>query len=173
MKITGLGVYKGTTYEVELDYERKIYLHADIITDFGLSSGMELDRVQLKKIIYASNFRRAYQRALYLLDYRDYTSAQMREKLLGNYRNEALCDAVIRRLEEHRIIDDERYAEKAARHFVEVKRFGFYRALSRRFPYSIYYDIEDGEARVRQALPADAGGDGVPLRRRELDQVRA
>ena len=28
------------------------------------------------------------------------------------------------------------------------KRFSFYRALSRRFPYSIYYDIEDGEARV-------------------------
>ena len=28
-------------------------------------------------------------------------------------------------------------------------------------------------ARVRQVLPADAGGDGVPLRRRELDQVRA
>ena len=28
------------------------------------------------------------------------------------------------------------------------KHFGFYRALSRRFPYSIYCDIEDGEARI-------------------------
>ncbi|MBR2284740.1 MAG: RecX family transcriptional regulator [Ruminococcus sp.] len=128
MRITGLGVYKGTTFEVELDYDRKIYLHADIIADFGLTAGMELDRVQLRKIIYASNFRRAYQRALYLLDYKDYTSHQMREKLIGTYKNEALCDAVIEKLEEHRIIDDERYAERAARRLVEVKRFGYYRA---------------------------------------------
>ena len=32
------------------------------------------------------------------------------------------------------------------------KCFGFYRALSRRFPYSIYYDIEDDEARVHGVL---------------------
>ena len=35
---------------------------------------------------------------------------------------------------------------------IHNKRFGFYRALSRRFPYSIYYDIEDGEARVYGVL---------------------
>ena len=35
---------------------------------------------------------------------------------------------------------------------IHNKRFGFYRALSRRFPYSIYYDIEDGDARVYGVL---------------------
>ena len=35
---------------------------------------------------------------------------------------------------------------------IHNKRFGFYRALSRRFPYSISYDIEDGEARVYGVL---------------------
>jgi len=35
---------------------------------------------------------------------------------------------------------------------IHNKRFGFYRALSRRFPYSIYCDIEDGEARVYGVL---------------------
>ena len=35
---------------------------------------------------------------------------------------------------------------------IHNKRFGFHRALSRRFPYSIYYDIEDGEARVYGVL---------------------
>ena len=35
---------------------------------------------------------------------------------------------------------------------IHNKRFGFYRALSRRFPYSIYYDIEDDEARVYGVL---------------------
>ena len=35
---------------------------------------------------------------------------------------------------------------------IHNKRFGLCRALSRRFPYSIYYDIEDGEARVYGVL---------------------
>ena len=35
---------------------------------------------------------------------------------------------------------------------IHNKRFGFHRALSRRFPYSIYYDIENGEARVYGVL---------------------
>ena len=35
---------------------------------------------------------------------------------------------------------------------IHNKRFGLHRALSRRFPYSIYYDIEDGEARVYGVL---------------------
>ena len=35
---------------------------------------------------------------------------------------------------------------------IHNKRFGFHRALSRRFPYSLYYDIEDGEARVYGVL---------------------
>ena len=74
MEITSLKKYKGTTYEVELDCERKLYLHIDIIADYGLKSGMQLERDELKKIIYASNFRRAYQYALYCLDYRDYSA---------------------------------------------------------------------------------------------------
>jgi len=71
MKITSLRKYKGTTYETVLDGVRKIYLHIDIITDYALSEGMEIDRETLRKVIYASNFRRAYQYALYRLDYRD------------------------------------------------------------------------------------------------------
>ena len=115
MKITNVSRYKGTTYEVEIDGSRKIYLHIDIITDFSVRTGMELERDELRKIIYASNFRRAYQRALFLLDYRDYSAKEMTEKLVGTYKNEALCAAVLEKLKENRFIDDERYAEKLAR----------------------------------------------------------
>ncbi len=124
MKITSVTRYKGSTYEAELDDGRKLYLHADIITDFGIHAGMETDRETLRKIIYASNFRRAYQRALYLLDYRDYTYSEMYKKLVENYKSEALCTAVMKRLTEHGFIDDVRYAERMARKLVEIKRFG-------------------------------------------------
>ena len=124
MKITSVSKYKGSTYEAELDDGRKLYLHADIITDFGIHAGMETDRDTLKKIVYASNFRRAYQRALYLLDYRDYTYSEMFKKLVENYKSEALCTAVMKRLTEHGFINDERYAERMARKLVH---FGYRR----------------------------------------------
>ncbi len=128
MKITSVKVYKGTTYEVETDDEKKFYLHIDIIADFGICEGMEIDRPELRKIIYASNFRRAYQYALYCLDYRDYSSAEMNQKLIKTYKNENLCCAVVQKLEESGIINDERYAEKLAHRYVEGRKYGFRRA---------------------------------------------
>ena len=127
MKIISVTRYKGSTYEAELDDGRRLYLHADIIADFGIRAGMETDRETLRKMIYASNFRRAYQRALYLLDYRDYTYSEMHGKLVENYKNGPLCTAVMKRLTEHGFIDDVRYAERMARKLVEIKRFGYRR----------------------------------------------
>ena len=129
MKITSVAKYKGTTYEVVIDDERKIYLHADIIADYSVFPNTEIDSAALRKIIWASNFRRAYQRALYLLDYRDYTYAEMHKKLIGTYKSEKLCGEVMKKLTENGFINDKRYAERAARKFVEVKRFGYRRAL--------------------------------------------
>ena len=128
MKVTNVSRYKGTTYEVEIDDNRKLYLHIDIITDFSVRTGMELERDELRKIVYASNFRRAYQRALFLLDYRDYSAKEMTEKLVKTYKSEALCGAVLNKLKENGFIDDERYAEKLARKLVEIKKYGFRRA---------------------------------------------
>lgn len=128
MKITSVKIYKGTTYEVEIDNQKKFYLHSDIIADFGVCVGMELDRSELHKIIYASNFRRAYQYALYCLDYRDYSVSEMQNKLIKTYKNEKLCQAVVKKLADCGIISDERYAEKLARRYVEGRRYGLKRA---------------------------------------------
>lgn len=128
MKISSIKQYKGTTYEVELDESRKIYLHADIIADFALYTDMELERNELRKIIYASNFRRAFQYALHLLDYRDYSFREMYGKLEKTYKNEELCLEVMKKLVKIGVINDKRYAEKLARRLVESKRYGFYRA---------------------------------------------
>ena len=128
MEITSLAHYKGKTFEVGFDNERKLYLHIDIITDFGVSKGMEIERAELKKIVYASNFRRAYEYALYRLDYRDYSAQEIYEKLLETYKNETLCLEVVKKLARAGIINDERYAEKLARKLVESKKYGFRRA---------------------------------------------
>lgn len=128
MLITSVKKYKGMTYEVGLDDERKIYLHADIIADYGVRTGAELDRTELRKIIYASNFRRAYQYALYRLDYRDYSAKEMKKKLVETYKNEALCEAVIKKLEGNNFINDERLSARLAEKYVMTKKFGLRRA---------------------------------------------
>lgn len=128
MEITSLKQYKGTIVEAELDGERKLYLHIDIITDFGLAKGMRLERTELKKIIYASNFRRAYQYALYCLDYRDYSAEEIFGKLVKTYKSEKLCLDVVKKLARAGIINDRRYAEKLAGKLVCSKKYGYYRA---------------------------------------------
>lgn len=128
MKVLSVNQYKGTTFEVTLDTGKIIYLHIDIITDYGLSAGMELDTAQLRQIIYASNFRRAYQYALYCFDRRDYSAEEIFRKLKEKYKNENLCLEVVKKLARAGILDDERYAERLARKYVEVKKFGSYRA---------------------------------------------
>ncbi len=128
MKITQIKQYKGKTYEVEIDSERRLYLHIDIIADFGLRTDMELERAELKKIVYASNFRRAYEYSLYCLDYRDYSAEELYNKLMKTYKNEKLCLDVIKKLARAGIIDDRRYAEKLARKLVESRKYGYRRS---------------------------------------------
>lgn len=128
MEITSIKQYKGKTYEVELDSQKKLYLHIDIIVDFGLSVGMRIEKNELKKIVYASNFHRAYQYALYCLDYRDYSAEDMYQKIMKTYKSEKLCLSVIRKLAGAGLIDDRRYAERLAGKLVESKKYGYRRA---------------------------------------------
>lgn len=128
MTVTSVKQYKGSTYEVDIDGERRFYLHADIIADFAVHTGMELDRTELRKIIYASNFRRAFQYALHLLDYRDYSYSEMLKKLVVTYKSEALCTEVMKKLVRIGVIDDCRLAEKYARRLCEGKHYGLRRA---------------------------------------------
>jgi len=153
MKVTNVSRYKGTTYEVEIDESRKLYLHIDIITDFSVRTGMELERDELRKIVYASNFRRAYQRALFLLDYRDYSAKEMTEKLVKTYKSEALCGAVLKKLQDNGFIDDERYAERMARKLVESRKFGYRRAKREIMQKGIdQFTAEDALAEYEEAF---------------------
>ncbi|MDE7365124.1 MAG: RecX family transcriptional regulator [Ruminococcus sp.] len=143
MEITGLKQYKGKTYEVELDSERILYLHIDIIVDFGLVKGMQIERDEMKKIIYASNFRRAYEYSLYCLDYRDYSAEELYQKILQKYKSEKLCLDVIKKLARANIINDRRYAEKLAVKLVESRKYGYRRAKREIIQKGITEDIAE------------------------------
>lgn len=128
MTVSSVKKYKGLSYEVIFDDERQIYLHIDIISDYGIRPGAVFDEKELEEIIYASNKRRAFQYALYLLDYRDYSYREMYNKLEKTYQNEDMCFEVMDKLVSIGCINDKRYAAMLAKKYAEVKRFGPYRA---------------------------------------------
>lgn len=143
MEITSIKKYKGSSYEVTVDDERKIYLHIDIIHDFHINIGSELDDEQLEEIIYSSNRRKAYQYSLYLLDYRDYSYRELFKKLLGIYKNEDLCFEVMDKLVKGGMINDRRYAENLARKYIEVKKFGINRAKREMYNKGIMGEVAE------------------------------
>ena len=75
----------------------------------------------------ATELETAKKRAMYLLGGRDYSRKELLDKLLKNYSRET-CEEAVRQMEEYGYLDDRRYADKLARKFVEVRKYGKSRA---------------------------------------------
>ena len=74
-----------------------------------------------------SELETAKKRAMYLLGARDYSRKELLEKLLKNYSRET-CETAVEQMAEYGYLDDRRYAEKLAKKYVEVRRYGKSRA---------------------------------------------
>lgn len=114
-------------YEVTTDaavYE----IDGSLLREYHLAVGMDADEEILQELHDRSRERRAYQRACYLLDERDYSYMMLYRKLMQTYREKELCIKICDRLAHAGLIDDRRYAEKCAEYLVERKKYGIYRA---------------------------------------------
>lgn len=127
MLITDIGIYKGETVYVELDGNEKIFLHQSIAYEYNLKKDMNIPQSALDEVINENLFRKAKERALYLLDNREYGFAELYKKLENNY-DEEICLRVCRRLAELGLINDRRYAARLAEHYCCTKKYGYYRA---------------------------------------------
>lgn len=152
MTVSSVAKYKGTTYEVVID-DQKIYLHREIVADYGLCPMSQITEEKYEEMMLASERRRATERGLYLLDYRDYSYSELFKKLLENY-DEDICYYVTDKLASLGIINDRRYAENLARKYIEVKKYGYYRASNEMYRKGLDRDLvnevlsayEDGTA---------------------------
>lgn len=128
MIITKVEKYKGQTYLVQTDSDKTYFLHHSIIAEFSLCADKEIDDDDFELILHKAYLRKAYERALYLLDVRDYSYTEMFEKLNSCYDDD-ICYEVMEKLTSLNMIDDRRYAQNLARKLVEVKRCGYYKAV--------------------------------------------
>ncbi|MDD6825176.1 MAG: regulatory protein RecX [Oscillospiraceae bacterium] len=141
MIIDSVKKYKGTTYEVVIDGNR-IWLHKDIVADYGLAYKKEISEEKYTDMLLASDRRRAVERGMYLLDYRDYSYKELFKKLSENY-DEEICYYAVDKLVSLGIINDRRYAENLARKYIEVKKYGFYRASNEMYRKGIDRELVD------------------------------
>lgn len=104
-----------------------VFVNAEIVTRYELKAGMTIPQAALGEVLYADEKRKARERALYLLDVRDYSYAELVKKLMNNY-SEDICFEVADELAEKGLINDRRYAELLARRLCEGKLLGYFRA---------------------------------------------
>lgn len=127
MLITEISKFKGSTMCVVLDDDSKHYFHSSIISEYHLKEGMNIPEDAIEEIAEANEYRKARERALYLLDGRDYSFRELYDKLTANY-SEEISLRVCRYLAEMKLINDRRYAELRARELFEIKRVGIFKA---------------------------------------------
>lgn len=127
MVITEISKYKGSTLCVLFDSGERIYINEKIAAEYSLKEGLSVPADAVDEITAANDFRRARERALYLLDARDYTFVELYRKLEQNYSAE-ICLRVCRNMAEMRLINDRRYAENYARELFEIKGAGLFKA---------------------------------------------
>ena len=127
MLITAVSVYKGDTWEIELDGDSKYYINGFVIARFGLKKGAELSDGRLEEILAADTLRKAKKRALYLLGERAYCSGEIKKKLSKTY-GEEIAESAVDYASELGYINDEDYADKYAEYLIKAKRHGISRA---------------------------------------------
>lgn len=134
MKIESVEKYKGSCFEIEFSDGTKKYLHSDLVSRYSLSPEKEVSEEEWEEIQYASDFRRAKERALYLLEDRDHSFCELYEKLERTYPEDIALE-VTQKMVSLGLINDRRYGERLTRQLVEGKRYGAFRVrmeLSRR-----------------------------------------
>lgn len=127
MRISDIGTYKGDTMYVDIDGFEKIFLNKSIVCKLNLEKGMDIPETAVRQALSENTYRKARERALYLLDSREYGYVELFKKLEKNYEDD-ICYRVCNKLAEKGIIDDRRYAAHLAALYCERKKYGSYRA---------------------------------------------
>ncbi len=123
MIITSIEKYKGETFCVIADGNKRVYLHRDIIIKYNLKADMEISSEDFGKVLFASELRRATRRAMYLINEREYSYIQLFEKLKNNYTDD-ICYKVANFMAAKGYINDKRFAEALVYSYMECKLYG-------------------------------------------------
>lgn len=104
-----------------IDGEYAMKLDTATLQENCIKVGTELDDQELKELIEKSNYRRAKEKALWLISGKDYSKKELADKIKKDSSAET-AEEVCERMEELGLINDESYARKYAHDLLYIKR---------------------------------------------------
>ena len=108
-------------YKVYVDGQFAFILYKGELREFGIEEEKEISESCYQQIMTQVLPKRAKKRALNLLESRDYTSGQLREKLRQGDYPQACIDEAIDYVEFYGYVDDLRYAKDFITYHLEHK----------------------------------------------------
>ncbi|WP_195986152.1 regulatory protein RecX [Clostridium sp. D33t1_170424_F3] len=127
MLITAIEPRRKRLSALYLDGEFALKLDTETLLCSGFRIGMELDDEQLHALVQRSESRRAQEKALYLLEYRNHSRKELADKIARTVGHEAAARAA-QRMEEIGLVDDERFARELAAELLHRKGYAARRA---------------------------------------------
>ncbi len=121
MIITDLKPVKKSLSLVYIDGEYAMKLDTATLAENGIIVGYTLDDDELKELIEKSDYRRAKEKALYLISGRDYSKKQLMDKIKKD-SSEETAEEVCERMEELGLLNDENYARRLAHDLIYLKK---------------------------------------------------
>lgn len=103
-----------------IDEEFVANLDTQTLLENRFDVGREIDDEDLHEIIILSNEKRAKDKALYLITYRDHSKKELTDKIRRTC-DEASAEKAVERMEELGLVDDESYARRYAQQIIFSK----------------------------------------------------
>ena len=121
MLITAIEPRRKSLSALYLDGEFVMKLDTRTLIENRFDVGREIDDEDLKEIIELSNERRAKEKALWLISYRDHSKKELKEKIQRTC-DESAAEKAVERMEELGLVNDESFARQYARKLIFQKR---------------------------------------------------
>lgn len=127
MQISDIRKNKKHLTDIFVDGEFFTSIDTYILSLSGLKIGDDIKAEELDSLIEKSNDYRSYNKAIYLLGFRDYSCKELKDKLKLEYPEESI-EKTIKKLKSLKFLDDDRFAQKYARVLIFEKHFSKKRA---------------------------------------------
>lgn len=120
MLITAIEPRRKALSAVYIDGEYAMKLDTMTLCENHIKAGTELDDEQLKELIEKSDNRRAKEKAMYLIAYRDHSKKELCDKIKRTCSAQAAENAA-EKMEELGLVDDEAFARRYANELLKRK----------------------------------------------------
>lgn len=121
MTITAITPARKMMSSVYIDGEYAMKLDTQVLEENCIKVGTRLDDDELHELIKKSDYKRAKEKALWLLSGKDYSSGQLAQKLRKESSDETIGE-VVGRMEELGLVNDESYARRLAHDLIYIKK---------------------------------------------------